>query len=77
MQLNEKLFFKNYACNIMYRSVDKLPLLLLFPIFEIKNASAFGDSALYKIISCGKDIFYRMLNELSIDWEYFCYSLNM
>ncbi len=77
VQLNEKLFFKNDACNVMYRSVDKLTLLLLFPIFEIKNASAFGGSALYKIISCGKDVFYRMLNESSLDWRYICYSLNM
>lgn len=77
MQLNEKLFFKNDACNVMYRSVDKLTLLLLFPIFEIKNASAFGGSALYKIISCGKDVFYRMLNESSLDWRTICYSLNM
>jgi hypothetical protein len=42
MQVSEKLFFKNDACNVKYRSVDKLTLLLLFPFFEIKDASHFG-----------------------------------
>lgn len=77
MQLTEKLFSKNDACNVKYRSVDKLTLLLLFPFFEVKDASTFGSSALYKIISCGKDVFYRMLNDSSIDWRSICYSLNM
>jgi hypothetical protein len=77
MQLSEKLFFKSDACNVKYRSTDKLTLLLLFPFFEIKDASHFGGSALYKIISCGKDVFYRMLNDTSIDWRSISYKLNL
>jgi DDE superfamily endonuclease len=76
-QLTEKIFYKKDACNVKYRSVDKLTLLLLFPFFEIKDASAFGGSALYKIISCGKDVFYRMLNDSSMDWRSICYALNI
>lgn len=77
IQVSEKLFFKNDACNVKYRSVDKLTLLLLFPFFEIKDASHFGGSALFKIISCGKDVFYRMLNDSNIDWRSISYRLNL
>lgn len=77
MSVSEKLFSKNDACNVRYRSIDKLTLLLLFPFFEIKDASHFGGSALYKIISCGKDVFYRMLNDSSIDWRSVSYKLNL
>ncbi len=76
MHVSEKLFFKNDACNVKYRNVDKLTLLLLFPFFDIKDASHFSGSALYKLISCGKDVFYRMLNDSSIDWRTLAYRLN-
>jgi hypothetical protein len=77
MQVSEKLFSKTDACNVKYRSIDKLTLLLLFPFFEIKDASHFGSSALYKIISCGKDVFYRMLKDSRIDWRSISYRLNL
>lgn len=77
IRVSEKQFFKNDACNVKYRSFDKLTLLLLFPFFDIKDASHFRDSALYKIISCGKDVFYRMLNDSSIDWRSISYKLNL
>ena len=76
MHVTEKLFLKNDACNVKYRSVDKLTLLLLFPFFDIKDASHFSGSALYKLIGCGKDVFYRMLNDSSIDWRTLAYKLN-
>ena len=76
MKISDKVFFKHDACNVKYSSIDKLTLLLLFPFFEIKDASSFGVSALYKIISCGKDVFYRMLNDSTIDWRSLSYRLN-
>lgn len=77
MSVSETLFFKNDACNVKYRSLDKLTLLLLFPFFEIKDASHFAGSALYKMISCGKDVFYRMLNDSNIDWRSIAYKLTI
>ena len=77
MRVSEKLFLKSDACNVWYRNVDKLTLLLLFPFFEIKDASHFGGSALYKIISCGKAVFYRMLNDSNMDWRSISYKLNL
>lgn len=77
MNVSGKAFLKKDACNVKYRNVDKFTLLLLFPFFEIKDASHYGCSALYKIITCGKDVFYRMLNDSTIDWRSLAYSLNM
>lgn len=77
VKVSKKLFSKNDVCNVKYSISDKLTLLLLFPFFEIKDASHYGSSALYKIISCGKDVFYRILNDSSIDWRSISYSLNL
>ena len=77
LKISDKFFGKLDACNFKYRQIDKLTLLLLFPFFEIKDASHFGDSALHKIMACGKDVFYRMLNDTTIDWRSLSYSLNM
>ena len=63
--------------NLHYNNYSKFVLLLLFPFFDIKDASHYIDSALFKYISCGKDIFYRFINNSMIDWRKFAYSLNM
>jgi hypothetical protein len=51
--------------------------LLLFPFFEIKTTWHYADSALYRFLSCGKDVFYRIMNDSSIDWRNLAYSINM
>ena len=63
--------------NLHYNNYSKFVLLLLFPFFDIQDASHYLDSALFKYISCGKDIFYRFINNSMIDWRKFAYSLNM
>jgi len=65
------------AVNLRYNNYSKLVLLLLFPFFEIQDASHYCESALFKYIRCGKDIFYRFINNSMIDWRKFAYSLNM
>jgi hypothetical protein len=50
---------------------------LLFPFFEIKTSWHYAGSALYRFISCGKDVFYHLLTDSRIDWGNLCYSLNM
>jgi len=64
------------ANNLKYSNHSKLVLLLLFPFFEIKTSWHYADSALYRFLSCGKDIFYRLMNDASIDWRNLAYSLN-
>jgi len=65
------------ANNLKYSNHNKLVLLLLFPFFEIKSSWHYADSALYRFLSCGKDIFYRLMNDCFIDWRNLAYSLNM
>lgn len=63
------------AANNIYRDRDKLVLLLLFPFFGVKDAYRYGKSSLYGILSCGKDVFYRFLNNGDIDWRSLNYSI--
>lgn len=65
------------ACNFKYSNHSKLVLLLLMPFFEIKTSWHYPDSGLGRFLSCGKDVFYRLLNDASIDWRNLSYSLNM
>ena len=51
------------ASNLKYSNHNKLALLLLFPFFEIKTSWHYADSALYRFLSCGKDVFYRFMNK--------------
>jgi hypothetical protein len=62
-------FLGNDMGNNIYKDRDKLVLLLLFPFFGIKDAYHYGKSSLYGILSCGKDVFYRLLNDGDIDWR--------
>lgn len=65
------------ASNLKYSNHNKLALLLLFPFFEIKTSWHYADSALYRFLSCGKDVFYRFMNDCAVDWRNLSYSLNM
>ncbi|MGC9151841.1 MAG: IS4 family transposase [Microbacter sp.] len=65
------------ANNLKFSNHNKLVLLLLFPFFEIKNSRHYADSPLYRFLACGKDIFYRLMNDSKIDWRNLAYSLNM
>lgn len=60
--------------NTIYKNVDKLIILLLFPLYEIKSGYDYKNSALYSFISCGKDVFYRLINNPFIDWRKLNYS---
>lgn len=69
-------FIKTEHANNQYQNHDKLILLLLFPFFSVKDVSHFKSSSLFKILSCGKDVFYRLLNCENVDWRRLGYSIN-
>lgn len=69
LKLSDNNFFINQANNTSYKNTDKLLLLLLFPLFKIKNAYEYKESSLYAILSCGKDVFYRLLNNEHLNWR--------
>ena len=73
---DKKLGF-SCANNLKFSNHNKLALLLLFPFFEIKTSWNYADSALFRLLSCGKDVFYRLMNDSSIDWRSLSYSLTM
>lgn len=75
LKLSDNKFFEHQAKNNSYENSDKLLLLLLFPLFKIKNAFEYAQSPLYKILSCGKDVFYRLLNNQTLDWRSLHYSV--
>jgi hypothetical protein len=77
LTFSDKRFGFPQADNQKYSNPSKLVLLLLFPFFEIKTSWHYADSSLYRFLSCGKDVFYRLLNDTRIDWRNLSYCLNM
>ncbi|GAB1415584.1 hypothetical protein MASR2M117_09900 [Paludibacter sp.] len=77
LTFSDKQFGFSGANNLKFSNHNKLVLLLLFPFFEIKSSWHYADSALYRFLSCGKDIFYRLMNDSSIDWRNLLYSFTM
>ncbi len=63
--------------NNEFTNINKLLLVLMFPFFEVKDAWHFSKSSLYPIMSCGKDIFYRLLNDSTISWRKISYKLSI
>lgn len=77
MKFSDKRYGFLQANNLKYSNHSKLIFLLLFPFFEIKTSWHYADSALYSFISCGKDVFYRLLTDARIDRRNLWYDLNM
>jgi len=77
LTFSDKRFGFAQANNLKFSNRNKLILLLLFPFFDIKTTWQYADSVLYRFLSCGKDVFYRLINDSSIDWRSFAYSLTM
>jgi hypothetical protein len=75
LKLSDTKFFIKESNN-SYKNTDKLLLLLLFPLFKIKNAYEYGQSPLYAILSCGKDVFYRLLNNEHLNWRSLHYTVS-
>ena len=69
LKLSNTRFFIKESANNSYNNTDKLLLLILFPLFKIKNAYEYKGSPLYTILSCGKDVFYRLLNNEHLNWR--------
>ena len=73
LKLSKPKFFIKESANNSYTTTDKLLLLILFPLFKINNVYEYESSPLYRILSCGKDVFYRLLNNEHLNWRYLNY----
>ena len=65
---------RNYPCE--YKKGDLFFLLLLMPLFSIKNVKQYLSSSLSKYIESSKDALYRFKNNPNVKWRETAYSVN-
>ena len=61
--------------NCRFTCLQVLQLLVLFPLFSVKNAANYSSSALSKLFACHKDMFYRFMNDGNVNWRRIIYSV--
>lgn len=76
LKLSDKSLSLESPRNCRYTRLQVFELLLLFPLFMVKNAFHYSDSPLARVISCRKDVFYRFLENGSFDWRRIVYRIN-
>jgi len=76
LKLSAKTLELESRWNCKYTRLQVFELLLLFPFFMVKNAFRYTDSTLAKVVPCKKDVFYRFMENGSIDWRIILYRIN-
>ena len=56
LKINGKSLSPESSDNCKFTRLQVFELLLLFPLFMIKNAFHYSESALFKVLSCKKDV---------------------
>jgi len=77
LTLSEKHLGVESKCNNKLKTINKILLVVLFPFFEVKDAWHYEQSSLFPAFKCGKDIFYRLLNDFNIPWRKVSYKITM
>ena len=77
LKFYKKSFQAVEKINTQYGRKHLFTILLLFPIFSVKDISHFAGSSLYKLCKCGKDVFYTFLNSPLFDWRKLSYQITM
>jgi len=77
LKLSVNVFKSVDKINSQYSGLQKLLLLMLFPLFDIKDVSHYKESALYTLLHCGKDAFYRFMGNPDFSWRKLAYHFNM
>jgi hypothetical protein len=67
LKISDKQFDVVDKSNTRHRGIRKFILLILFSLFEIKDISHYRQSSLFHIYKCGKDTFYRFVNNPRFD----------
>ena len=76
LKLSEKSLNLENHWNCKYTRLQVFELLLLFPLFMVKNAFHYTDSTLAKVVPCKKDVFYRFMENGALDWRMMLYRIN-
>lgn len=66
LKLSESSLSFESHWNCKYTRLQVFELLLLFPLFMVKNAYHYSESSLFRLISCRKDVFYRFMENGSL-----------
>lgn len=77
LTLSEKQLGIDSKCNNKFKNINKLLLAVIFPFFEVKDIWHYRQSSLYSAFKCGKDVFYRLLNDFNVPWRKISYKLSM
>ncbi len=65
------------ADNCKFTAIQILHLLLLFPFFMVKDAYSYGTSALSRVFSLEKDVFYRFMRNDDVNWRGIMYLISL
>lgn len=76
LKLSEKTLSLESHWNCKFTRLQVFQLLLLFPFFMVKNAFHYTDSSLSRVVPCKKDVFYRFMENGSLDWRKMLYRIN-
>jgi hypothetical protein len=77
LKISDKMFRNIDKNNSQYSGFQKFILLILFPLFEINDISHYEKSSLYQLFKCGKDVFYRFLDNPNFSWRKFAGKINL
>ena len=77
LKISEKVLSIESSDNCKFTRLLVFQLLLLFPLFMVKNAFNYTDSILSRVLPCKKDVFYRFMENGSINWRKILYRINM
>ena len=76
LRIFNQLFNGIDKTNTKYKGKQKLILLLLFPVFAVKDISHYIQSPLYQLYQCGKDVFYEFSNDSFMNWRKLAFQIN-
>lgn len=78
INMTEKVLFgRTSKCNKVYSLLQVLQTLLVYPCFMIRNPYNFDKTPLGHHVGCKKDVFYRFMNDASINWRKLSYHINL
>ena len=75
LKIFDSQFQKLDKINTQYAGKQIFTLLLLFPLFDVKDISHFAQSCVYQLYKCGKDVLYEFQKTSLINWRKLAYSV--
>ena len=74
LKIFDSQFQKLDKINTQYNGKQIFTLLLMFPLFDVKDISHFAQSCVYQLYKCGKDVLCEFQRTSLINWRKLAYS---